>query len=131
MNDKVRQLVSVGLLAVFLIGCSGAASSSTETVLVDRTVIVAGGGGGAEITFTATSGQKILITLTASNTNMEPYGHLEYPDGTAQYYPPLDTAKNGTNAIELALNLAGKYTLTVFDGTNRGGNVVVKITRAK
>jgi hypothetical protein len=102
-------------------------SSPSGTVLVDQTVTIPGGGGSAEVTFTATGSQRIQITLTASNAGMQPYGNLQYPDGTSQYNPPIDTAANGANKTEISLDQSGQFSLTVFDGSNQGGSVSVKV----
>ena len=106
-------------------------SSPAGTVLVNQTVTVPGGGGNAEVSFTASNGGRIQIVLTASNAGMQPYGNLQYPDGTSRYSPPIDTAANGANQAEIPLNQSGQFTLTVFDGSNQGGSVFVKIVGAK
>ena len=58
---------------------------------------------------------------------MQPYGNLQYPDGTSQYSPPINTAANGANKIETLLNQSGQFSLTVFDSSNQGGTVSVKV----
>lgn len=131
---KGTKFVSIIMLAFFSIivfpatwiSCKQGAPS--ESVLVNKTVTIAGGGGGAELSFNASTGQKISITLKAANTSMEPYGYLEYPGGSADYYPSLDTVKNAANTIEIRLNRTGQYNFTIFDGSNQGGDVLVKIT---
>ncbi len=110
-------------------GVQGPAPS--EGTLIDKTVTVSGNGGSAEVSFNASSGQKIQILLSTSNSSMQPYGYLQYPDGTSMYNPPINTAKNGTNQAEVVLNQAGQYTLTLFDGSNQGGTVSVKIVVLK
>ena len=110
-------------------GAPGPAPS--ELVLIDQMVTVAGGGGSAEVSFTASTGQRIQILLSASSPGMQPYGNLQYPDGTSQYNPPLNTAANGTNQVEINLNQNGQFTLTIFDGSNQGGTVSVKIIALK
>lgn len=103
----------------------------SESVLVDRTVTVAGGGGGVERSFNASSGQRIRIVLPASTASMQPYGHLQYPSGTSTYSPPLETAAGGANKIEVTLNQSGAYVLTIFDGSNQGGTVSLRIVAPK
>lgn len=96
-------------------------------VLVSQTVTVGGEGGWAAVSFDASNGQRIRITLSSTDTCMEPYGSLEYPDGSSDYYPPCEAAQNGYNSIELLLNQTGRYTLTIFDGANLGGTVTVRV----
>lgn len=117
----------LGMLMIFSFGCKD--EDGGTTILVDRNVTVPGSGGGVEVIFTAANGDRIRITLTATDTSMEPYGHLQYPDGSSGYYPPINTAANGQNSVELSLNQTGGYILTVFDGSNQGGQVQVKIER--
>lgn len=102
-------------------------SSTPPNVLVSQTVTVGGGGGWAAVSFDASNGQRIRITLSSTDTRMEPYGFLEYPDGSSDYYPPCGAAQNGYNSIELLLNQTGRYTLTIFDGANLGGTVTVRV----
>jgi hypothetical protein len=86
-----------------------------------------GGGFSPEIPIFVDKEQTIRITLTASNTSMQPYGYLDYPGGGGDYVPPLQTAQNGTNSIELTLDQIGTYQFLVLDGANIGGTVHVKI----
>jgi len=102
-------------------------SSLNIKAFLEKTVNIAGGGGGAEITFSASSGQKIRITLKAGEKTMEPYGHLESPSGSAEYTPSNENIQNGENSSEVTLKASGKYILTVFDGSNQGGIVSVRI----
>jgi hypothetical protein len=108
-------------------GNNGNAPSPSRTVLVEQMVTIPGGGGNAEVSFTASSGQRIQILLTASNTSMQPYGNLQYPDGTSQYNPSINTAVNGANKTEASLNQSGQFSLNLFDGSNQGGSVSVKV----
>ncbi|MCX6090917.1 MAG: hypothetical protein NTX88_11220 [Candidatus Atribacteria bacterium] len=104
------------------------APSPTSSVLVLTTVTVGPSGGFADVFFTTSNGKKIRITLTATNPSQEPYGYLQYPDGnTTLYTPSIETSGNGVNSSELVLTQTGQYTLTVFDGSNQGGTVNVKI----
>jgi hypothetical protein len=103
-------------------------SASSGSALVDQMVNVSGNGGFAEVKFRASNGQRIQISLSASNPSMEPYGFLQFPDGSSEYTPPLNAATNGTNEIIMTLYLDGEYQLIVFDGSNQGGPVSVKIT---
>ena len=98
---------------------------------MDQTVTLPGGGGSADLSFTASSGQRLQIVLTASNPGMQPYGNLQYPDGTSQYNPAINTAANGANQAEVSVNQSGQFSLTVFDGSNQGGSVSVKVTSLK
>ena len=130
MNKKLRLLIVLSLCLVsvmVLANCNGSSSSTDPSpVLVDRNVTVGGGGGSAEVSFSVSSGQTIRITLTASS-NMDPYGHLTYPNGTEEGTPPNGMSQNGVNTSEVAVNQTGTCTLTIFDGTNQGGAVHVKV----
>ena len=96
--------------------------------LVNTNRTIGAGGGFAEVTFSANNGQRIRITLTGSSSMMEPYGSLEYPDGmTSIYTPDLGSSLNGVNTSELILTQSGTYTYVIFDGSNIGGQVNVKI----
>jgi hypothetical protein len=123
---------SFGYIVLFfsvlvMVAAFGCTDGDDVTILLDRSVIVPGGGGGVDVTFMAANGDRIRITLTATDTSIEPYGHLQFPDGSTAYYPPIDTVVNGQNSIELDLNQTGAYILTIFDGSNQGGQVQVKI----
>jgi hypothetical protein len=121
--------LSFCLTGLIVAGCGSSDNGSPTgpgTVLLERDVTVAGGGGSFQVTFSASNGQSIRITLTASS-NLEPYGYLTYPNGGGEYYPDLSTAQNGVNSIDLALTQTGTYELSVMDGTNRGGTVHVKV----
>lgn len=107
---------------------SGPGTVRTQSIQIDQMVNIPGGGGSVEITFEISSGQWVHIQLTAGNPGMQPYGSLQYPDGTSQYCPQLETVANGMNQIDILLTNNGRYTLTFFDGSNQGGPVSVKIT---
>jgi len=93
---------------------------------VDLMVNVPGGGGGADVTFNGSSGIRIRITLSCSNTNLRPYGYLQAPNGSGDYTPP-NNAANGQNSAETVLNQNGTYTLTIYEAENIGGQVHVVI----
>lgn len=130
MKKKSRLLIifSLCLVSVMVLANCNDDSSSTapSTALVDRNVTVAGGGGSAMVPFSASNGQTIRITLTASS-NMEPYGFLTYPNGASEDTPQNGMSQNGVNTSEVLLNQTGTYTLTIFDGANLGGTVHVKV----
>lgn len=106
----------------------GAETTSPPKVLVEKTVTVGSDGGSAEVTFAAAKGQKIAISLKAS-PSMEPYGFLEKAGaGDGKYKPALENARAGKNEAEVTIARAGKYSLTIFDGSNAGGDVRVLIT---
>ena len=109
-------------------GPNGGGPAPSGMAQVDQTVIVPGNGGFAEVKFRASKGQRIQISLSSSNPAMQPYGSLQFPDGSSVDNPPLNTAANGANEVALTLNQDGEYSLTVFDGLNQGGPVSVKIT---
>lgn len=110
-------------------GAQGPAPS--ELSLLDQMVTIPGSGGNAEVSFKASNGQRIQILLSASNTSVQPYASLQYPDGTSVYNPPINTAANGVNQVEIMINQTGQYTLTLFDGSNQGGTVSVKVVALK
>lgn len=125
-------VVWVVLLALVFTGCAGGvplpALPSPGTVLAVATVQVGPGGGQANVPFNAVAGVRVRIMMTASQTWMEPYGYLTFPNGAGGYYPPLGTAVNGVNSVDVTLNQTGGYNLTVFDGSNQGGFVDVVVT---
>jgi hypothetical protein len=114
---------SLGLLIGCCFGPPG------PVTLVDRTVTVPAAGGGADVTFNASNGQTIRITLTGDPNTMQPYGHLGYPDASSTYFPAHGNESNGVNTGDLLLTQTGGYTLTVFDGANLGGQVAVLVVR--
>ncbi len=118
-------------IACNVLSASRRAQEPANPVLLDQTATIPGGGGSAEVSFKASNGQRIQILLSASNTAVQPYASLQSPDGTSVYNPPINTAANGTNQVELALNQTGQYTLTLFDGSNQGGTVSVKVIALK
>lgn len=62
---------------------------------------------------------------------MLPYGWLEpvSQEEPGSYSPPLETAQNGTNSVEVEIITQGGFlhTLVVLDGANIGGTVHVKV----
>ncbi|MBI2267519.1 MAG: PKD domain-containing protein [Armatimonadetes bacterium] len=111
-------------------GTQSASWNQPIHVAVKKTVTVAGEGGASEIRFQATRGQKVRIHMQAQAAGMEPYGHLESASG-GNYHPPNEGARDGVNSWEGKLPDTGKYVLTVFDGSNRGGSVTVTIEEAR
>lgn len=105
----------------------GQGPAPSQSVQIDQKVNVPGGGGSAEIAFDISNGQWVHIQLTADNPSTQPYGSLQHPDGISQDFPPLQTAANGANQGDILLTDNGHYTLTLFDGSNQGGSVSVKI----
>lgn len=107
----------------------GPTASVGGRVLLNRTVNVAPGGGGASLQFSVfPAGRRVRIVLQALGPGMMPYAHLSHPRGE-RYFPTMNTVRNGTNDATTVLPYAGQYTLTVFDGTNRGGQVRVAVTQ--
>jgi hypothetical protein len=101
---------------------------TASNVLVNQTVSVGAGGGFGVVSFNASNGQKIRITLTVSNTSMEPYGFFGLlGGGSGSYIPPQDTVHDGVNTADVTLNETGTYELTIYDGSNQGGTVSVLI----
>ncbi len=135
---KKRSLIPAFVIAFALItiacnilSASPRAQGPANPVLLDRMFIIPGGGGSAEVAFKASNGQRIQILLSASNTAVQPYASLQSPDGASVYNPPINTAANGANQVEIPLNQTGQYTLTLFDGSNQGGSVSVKVIALK
>ena len=111
-----------------LLGCEPkTAPSSAPRVLVQTTVTVPAGGGQGGISFDASKGQTLHVTMSSRAPAVEPYGYLQEPDGTSEYFPKNESAKPGSNAGEMVVNATGPHQLTVFDGSNTGGEVAVKI----
>ncbi len=127
----------VTVLVLIMIACNMISSTSSNTqepsnlILLDQTAAIPGGGGSTEVSFKADSRQRIQILLSASNATVQPYASLQSPDGTSTYHPPINTAANGMNQVEIPLNQTGQYTLTLFDGSNQGGTVSVKVVAQK
>jgi hypothetical protein len=109
-----------------LLGCDRQTTPSPPRILVVKSVTVPPGGGAGGVVFDAFRGQTVRITMTSPAT-VEPYGFLERPDGTSEYFPRNESAKPGFNGGEMVLSVQGSHQLTVFDGSNRGGEVAVKI----
>lgn len=125
-----------GLFLISILGLYGCGDGNNRPspspepgpeILVEQDVTVPGGGGSFEVSFLGSSGQTIRITLTASNTSIEPYGYLTYPDGTGEYTPLNENAQNGENMSEVTLNQTGTYDLSIMDGANIGGTVHVRV----
>ena len=140
MNKHTYVLIALSVCLIGSLVLSGCPTGGTNngnsltgpgSVLVNQQVNVPGGGGGSpEILFSAESGQTIRITLTAvSPLTMQPYGWLEVvnPQGVGAYVPPLSTAANGVNSIDVTLDQTGLYALVVLDGANIGGTVQVRV----
>lgn len=130
-HNLVLVIFTVLLVTVACSFTSSHTQESSSPTLIDKTITVPGGGGSAEVSFKASKGQKIQILLSASNSSIQPYGSLQYPDGTSVYNPPINTAANGANQVEITVDQTGQYTLTLFDGSNQGGTVSVKIVVLK
>lgn len=127
---KYHLVCTLVTILVIMIACTFTSSRTQDASnpnLIDQMVTVPGGGGNVEVSFKASNGQRIQILLSASNASLQPYGSLQYPDGTSVYNPPINTAVNGVNQVELPIDQTGQYTLTLFDSSNQGGAVSVKI----
>jgi hypothetical protein len=105
----------------------GVGESPLEPTLADQMVMIPGGGGFAEITFTISNEQRIEIILEASNPGIQPYGSLQHPDGRTEDCPMITGVQNGRNDVEIPISQSGQYTLTIFDGSNQGGDVHVVV----
>ena len=95
--------------------------------LADQVVTVGPGGGYGTVTFEAETGQKILITMMSDLFLLEPYGYLGPTGGEGIYTPENGTSVDGLNSSDVTISQGGSYTLTVFDGSNQGGSVHVRI----
>lgn len=125
----VSATFTVLLLVSFVVmaGCSSDdEGGSSGAVLLDTTVSVAGAGGSVTVFFQGVSGQTVRITLTGPATT-QPYGFLEPPGGEATY-TPSNSGSQGSNEANVNLTVTGQFSLTIYDGTNRGGNVRVLVT---
>ena len=128
---SIITMVAFITIACNVLSASPRTQESSNPVLLDQTATIPGGGGSAEVSFKASSGQRVQISLSASNSAMQPYASLQYPDGTSTYNPPISTAVNGANQAEIAINQTGQYTLTLFDSSNQGGSVSVQVVVLK
>lgn len=132
-NTYLQKIVTAWLSAVFVFIAGAAIASApegAERTLADRTVAVGADGGSAELSFSVARGESVRISMEADNPQMQPYGFLEDAAGKGLYQPPLESARNGKNGAALAAPRAGKHSLTVFDGSNRGGTVHVVVSAA-
>ena len=86
-------------------------------------------GGSASIVFEGQEGDFISIVLKANDMDCEPYGHLEDEEGVSLYVPQNAQAKGGKNSGETTLKSTSNYTLTIYDGSNRGCKVEVTVTK--
>jgi hypothetical protein len=127
----MRTKISLSTMTLFLVlaavTLSCGLSSSEAKILVEKEAEVPGGGNTTEVVFNGEEDQRILITLEAKNSPVEPYGYLTYPDGSGDYVPKIDTIKEGKNSAEITLSQSGAYTLAVMDGSNQGGPVRIKV----
>lgn len=106
-----------------------ATASLPGRILADTTVNVAPQGGGANLQFSVfPAGRRVRVLLQALSPGMMPYGHLSHPRGE-RYFPTVNTAQGGMNDATTILPYQGQYTLTVFDSTNRGGQVRVRVVQ--
>jgi hypothetical protein len=76
-------------------------------ILAEEIVMVGGGGGFANLPFSADANEEGACT------------------------PENGTSVRGKNTSEVTLSRGGSYTLMVFDGSNRGGGVHVRIELLK
>jgi hypothetical protein len=111
-------------------------ASNDPSMLADQQVTVGANGGGVNVSFDATGGQRVRITLVAEANTIqgvlvaaEPYAGLTTPSGADAYHPPLETAANNQNTEDVTLAESGRYTLTVFDGSNAGRRVRVTVQK--
>jgi hypothetical protein len=138
MNNRSMKaaVFSLAILAVALLANCGddggitVASSQLPDTLVDLPVTVpAGAGQYAFVSFDGTKDWRIRVTLTAATAARQPYGELDGSSGATLSAPPVETATNGTNTVDLTLPLTSAYSLGVFDGTRVGGAVRVVVAR--
>jgi hypothetical protein len=124
-KSSLVPLILCLILASVTLSCG--LGSSRKKILVEKEIEVPGGGNTAEVIIHGEVGQRILITLEAKNSPVEPYGYLTYPDGSGEYLPSIDTIREGKNSAEITLSQKGDYTLAVMDGSNEGGTVYIKV----
>ena len=120
----------VGKVSATVTVTSGAETKTCSVaiaVAVDKTVDVPAGGGKAQLPLQGEQGQTLQITLTASDTSLEPYGYLEMPDATGVYVPEDGNAAGGANSGQVTLTQDGAHVYYVHDSQNIGGQVNVKI----
>ena len=131
-NNLLRGSVFCAALILFFsflpAGCSsGDDDSNVGVVILDTTVTVGANGGYGTVFFQASAGQTIRIALTGPS-GTEPYGYLEPPSGNGTYTPP-NSGQAGSNQADILLTESGQFSLTIFDGANRGGTITVVVSR--
>lgn len=142
MKDALRiavVLVTCFLVGVSLSGCGGGDDNGNggggtnqppvSVILAETDVTVGPTGGFANVSFTASNGNTVRITLEATIPSTIPYGYVQPPSGDGLYCPTQATAQNGVNVGELVITRTGSHTLTVYDGSNAGGTVHVEVER--
>jgi len=127
MKTKTCWILAVISLSLLAVALSCRSSTPAATALVEQRVSVPSGGNTAEVVFSAKQGQKLRISLEAESEVLEPYGYLTYPDGSGDYFPRLEDARDGKNSAEITLSQDGAHTLAIMEGTNQGGAVQVKV----
>ncbi len=120
-------VAACGILFVGFVG--GCMSSSSGSVISNRTVNVWADGGFADVPFEVSNGERVRITLMADKYTMIPYGEIQNPNRVFSYFPPPATCHDGINTGDVTLQVTGTYTLTVYDGSRVGGNITVRIER--
>ena len=98
--------------------------------LIEQTVNVpAGADQYAFLALSGTPGWRIRITLTAANTARRPYAFLDAQSGSTLSAPPVETAADGINTIELILPPNAPYSMSIMLDPSEGGAVTVKVER--
>ena len=130
-NENFFKSPSIWLLILILATLTSACDKSdkSEEIVARGQLTIAPNGGSSTIVFEGQNKDTITIELIANDMDCEPYGHLEPEGGKAIYLPLNSTAKAGKNRATTTLELSGNYTLSVFDGTNRGCEVSVFIKK--
>ena len=126
MGSGSKWLLLFVLIFVF-IGCGK--SEEGPKKLTGGKLDIPPKGGSASIVFEGREGDLISIELKANDMDCAPYGHLEDEQGNNLYVPQNASAKGGKNAGQATLKSTSNYTLTIYDGSNRGCKVHVAVTK--
>ena len=119
-------LIACGL-ALLSCSCNYLFELPSNVVVKDNLMNIAQGGGSVQVMFSGLAGQTIKITLTGRVTGMVPYAQLIAPNGGSTTVPAASSASKGINTGQATLAQTGGYTLIVYDNTQVGGGVTIRV----
>ena len=129
MSNKVKigpEWLLAFLLVFLFVGCNKGSEGIKK--LASGKLEIPANGGSSTIVFEGQANDDVSIVLSANDMDCAPYGHLEDENGNSIYVPQNSSAKEGKNSGKTVLKSTGNYTLTLFDGSNRGCTVDVTVT---